>query len=214
MEKSSSRFKKKFADFQASYDNESYEINKKRKRDLFLEVKGDVLEIGPGTGVNFVFLKKRPIQWLGIEPNASMHPYLFDAARKANIEASLLECVTENICLPDNHLDYIISTEVLCSVSDLVKSLSEIKRVLKPDGKFLFLEHVLDENNPIRRLIQKTVPHTPWKCYSDGCNPARNIGNAIKSAGFSDLKYEAYKQEGTSLINKITCPHIYGWATK
>ena len=214
METTTNRFKKNFADFQSKYDDESYMVNQKRKRELFSDVEGSVLEIGPGTGVNFVFLGNKPIKWMGIEPNGAMHPYLFEAARKQGITASLLESYTENICLGEQQMDYVISTEVLCSVTDLEKCLMEIKRVLKPKGKFLFLEHVVDHNNVLRRSVQKTVPHTPWKCYSDGCNPGRDIGKAIKNAGFSVVEYIDYMQEGTGIINMINKPHICGWAIK
>ena len=172
------------------------------------------MEIGPGTGVNFMFLNNQFINWKGIEPNPAMHPYLFEAAKNRGITASLLECFTEHIYLGDNLIDYVISSEVLCSVSNLDRSIAEIKRVLKPGGKFLFMEHVVDKHNILRRSVQKTVPHTPWKCYSDGCDPGRDIGAAIKNAGFSSVEYTDYMQEGKGIINMINKPHIYGWAIK
>ncbi|MGI9553243.1 MAG: class I SAM-dependent methyltransferase [Aurantibacter sp.] len=214
MRTKTTRFKKNFAGFQAKYDEESYQVHKTRKSELFSEVEGTVLEIGPGTGVNFLFLENHPVKWIGIEPNPAMHPYLLEAAAKQSIPVSLLECYTENICLPDSQVDYVISTEVLCSVTDLHKSLLEIKRVLKPDGKFLFLEHVVDKKNLVRRAVQKTVPYTPWKCFSDGCNPGRDIGAAIENVGFSDVRYTNYLREVNNIITMINRPHIYGWAIK
>ena len=207
-------FKKNFANFLAQFDEESYEMHKAKKTELFAEVKGQVLEIGPGTGVNFPFLTGREITWTGVDPNPAMHPYLIQAAKEENIAINLLEETTENICLPDDTIDFVISTEVLCSVKDLKKSLLEIKRVLKPKGKFLFLEHVVDKHNFWRRLVQKTVPYTPWRYYSDGCHPARNIGKTIKETGFSTVKYVDYMQEGKGVILTINRPHIYGWAVK
>lgn len=208
------KYKQKFADFQASYDDQSYEINKERKQELFKGVSGRLLEIGPGTGVNFPFLSDLEIEWIGIEPNPAMHDYLFQSAERNDIQASLLECTTESICLPDEYVDFVISTEVLCSVDDLSKSLDEIRRVLRPGGKFLFLEHVVDHKNPIRRVVQKTVPHTPWKCYSDGCDPGRDIGLAIEQAGFGQVQFASYMQPGKGIINLINKPHIIGWAKK
>jgi len=214
MDTNANKYKRNFAEFQAKFDAESYEINKAKKQELFSEVKGNVLEIGPGTGVNFVFLKTHPIKWMGIEPNLAMHSYLFDAAKANDIKASLLDCTSEKICLPDNTLDYVISSEVLCSVTNLDESISEIKRVLRANGKFLFIEHVIDKHNLIRKVVQKTVPHTPWKCFSDGCNPGRDIGSAIENSGFSKVEYTNYMQNGKGIINMINKPHIYGWALK
>lgn len=207
-------FKKNFANFLAQFDEESYEMHKAKKTGLFAEIEGKVLEIGPGTGVNFPFLKDKNISWTGLEPNLAMHPYLIQAAKENGIEANLFDSTTEPIGLPDEQFDYVISTEVLCSVKDLNKSLAEIKRVLKPNGKFLFLEHVVDKHNPWRRAVQKTVPYTPWKLYSDGCYPGRDIGKAIQNAGFAKVKYIDYMQEGSGIILTINRPHIFGWAIK
>ena len=207
-------FKKNFAEFIASYDEESYKVHFEKKTELFSQVQGKVLEIGPGTGVNFPFLKNKVIEWMGLEPNNAMHPYLFNTANDNNINARILDCSIEHICLPDNSIDFIISSEVLCSLDHLKASLEELWRVLKPGGKFLFLEHVVDKNNLIRRTIQKMVPYTPWKYYSDGCRPGRDIAKAIKSIGFSKVKYIEYMREGKGIIITINRPHIYGWATK
>lgn len=214
MENKASYFKKNFAEFLAKYDEESYEINKIKKAELFEEVKGKVLELGPGTGVNFVFLKNKPIEWIGIEPNQAMHDFLFNKAIKFNIKANLLNCSSEKISIPDNSLDFVISSEVLCSVTDLEQSLKEIFRVLKPKGKFLFIEHVVDKHNLLRKFIQKTVPYTPWKLYSDGCRPGRDIEFSINQTGFTKVNLTNYMQEGKGLISLINKPHIYGWAIK
>lgn len=207
-------FKKSFADFLAQFDEESYQMHQEKKSKLFAEVHGKVLEIGPGTGVNFPFFKDKKIQWIGLEPNPAMHPYLFKTAKENGIEAKLLDCENEAICLPDESVDFVISSEVMCSVNNLNHSLSEIKRVLKPNGKFLFLEHVVDKHNVWRRMVQKAVPYTPWKFYSDGCHPARDIGGAIRKTGFSEVQYEGYMQNGSGIILTINRPHIYGWASK
>ena len=207
-------FKKYFADFLAQFDDESYEMHREKKEILFKNVSGEVLEIGPGTGVNFPFLKGKNINWTGVEPNPAMHSYLFKAAQQNGVSAKLLNCATELIALPDNEVDYVVSTEVLCSVKDLNKSLSEIKRVLKPNGKFLFMEHVVDKHNFLRRAVQKIVPYTPWRYYSDGCYPARNIGDNIRQAGFAEVHYTDYMQEGNGIIITINRPHIHGYARK
>ena len=182
------------------------------KQNCLKKVTGEVLEIGPGTGVNFPFLKNENMNWIGCEPNPAMHPYLLRAAERNGIEARILNCSTEKIDLPDSTMDFVISTEVLCSVKDLDQSLSEIRRVLKPGGQFLFLEHVVDQDNLWRRIVQKAVPYTPWKFYSDGCHPARDIGGAIRNAGFSQVQFTPYMREGSGIIISINRPHICGSA--
>lgn len=207
-------FKTNFAKFLSQYDEESYSVHGDKKSRLFARVEGEVLEVGPGTGVNFEFLKERNIKWTGIEPNAAMHPFLFKNAEKSDIEASLLECYTEEICLADNTMDYVISTEVLCSVTNLEKSLQEIRRVLRPGGTFIFMEHVVDKQNALRRMVQKIVPYTPWRYFSDGCHPARDISSAINKARFSKVSCKNYMREGSGIIVSINRPHIFGYAIK
>ena len=214
MKKNNKYFKKKFADFLSAFDDESYEVHYEKKTELFAGLHGRVLEIGPGTGVNFPFLEGKSIEWMGIEPNHEMHPYLFENAKNSHFDIKLLDCSSESICLPSNNVDYIISSEVLCSVEDLNKTLLEIRRVLKPGGKFLFLEHVVDKKNIFRKMVQLLVPFTPWKLYSDGCNPGRDIGGAIGKSGFSEVNYTDYMREGSGIIITINRPHIYGWAIK
>lgn len=207
-------FKRNFATFLAKNDEESHHAHHIRKEKMFANLSGKVLEIGPGTGVNFTFFKRATIEWSGIEPNPAMHPFLFAAAKKNRIEATLLDCTSESICLPEDSMDFVISTEVLCSVNDLNQSLAEIHRVLKPDGRFLFLEHVVDKQNILRRTIQRIVPFTPWKFFSDGCHPCRDIGKAIKQTGFQQIEYTEYMRDGSGIIITINRPHISGWAIK
>jgi len=214
MQRKVNYFKKRLARFQSKGNDKNFELNKKRKIELFSGIEGTVLEIGPGIGTNFVFLNKKEIRWIGVEPNPAMHPYLLESAKKQGVSASLLDCYSEAICLPDSQVDFVICTKVLCSVSNLDRSMNEIKRVLKPGGKFLFLEHVVDNHNFLRRAVQKIVPYTPWKYYSDGCEPGRDIAASIKNTGFTSVSFIQYMQEGKGLIHAIKKPHIYGSAIK
>ncbi len=206
-------FKRSFATFLSEMDDVSHEQHGDRKRRLFSPVKGRVLEIGPGTGVNFRYLDSQ-VEWLGLEPNPAMHDFLYQAAKISQIQAELLEGASEEIPLDDHSVDFVISSEVLCSVHGLDKSLSEIRRVLKPGGQFLFIEHVVDHHNVLRRVVQKTVPYTPWQCFSDGCHPGRDIAGAIRRADFQYVEIEEYMQEGRGLILEINRPHIIGRAIK
>ncbi len=207
-------FKRSFAKIQYGFDDLSYRLHHEKKVELFRGLHGHVLEIGPGTGVNFPFLKQKPIVWQGIEPNPAMHPFLYRSAALNEIRPVLVEGASEEIDLDANSMDYVISTEVLCSVSNLSKSLSEIKRVLKPKGRFVFLEHVVDKKDIWRRSIQSLLPYTPWRYFSDGCDPSRDIGTAIKNAKFSEVNFSEYMVKGKGVIVDITRPHICGWAQK
>ena len=205
--------KRFFADFMAKDDENSYHQYKDKKIILFKDLKGRVLEIGPGTGVNFRFFPK-DIEWIGLEPNEAMHSHLLKEADRVGIPVELQVGAGEQLGLPDGSVDYVVSTIVLCSVSNVKKTLQEVLRVLKPGGKFIFLEHQADKAWTFRWLIQKIVPYTPWRYFSDGCTPGRALGKEIEQAGFETVSYQEYMQEGKGLILEVNRPHLYGWAKK
>ena len=202
-----------FARFMAGEDERSHEKYKEKKAELFSEVRGRVLELGPGTGVNLPFFPK-DINWIGIEPNAAMHPYLKEKADELGLKVEFCEGLSKNDGIEDDSFDFAVSTLVLCSVDSVETILGEIRRSLKPGGKFLFIEHVVDQSNFVRRLVQKLVPFTPWRYFSDGCNPGRNIGSFIKDARFSAVDCRPYFQDGVGIISWVNKPHIYGYAVK
>ena len=139
------------------------------KRRLFADLAGTVLEIGPGTGANLPFYPKG-IRWIGIEPNPHMHDYLRKRAAALGIEVDLRRGIAEQTDLAPESVDTVISTLVLCSVDDLPAVLAEIHRVLKPGGRFLFLEHV-------------AAPRGTWLRRFQQCVQARLAASSATAAG-------------------------------
>ncbi|HEY9847790.1 MAG TPA: class I SAM-dependent methyltransferase [Candidatus Caenarcaniphilales bacterium] len=180
-----------------------------RKRSLLADLRGDVLEIGPGTGVNLPYYAT-DIHWIGIEPNPFMHPYLRKEAKKQGLNIDLRSGTAERLEVKDNSVDAVVSTLVLCSVPNLRGTLQEILRVLKPGGRFVFIEHVAAAQGTWLRQIQHTVQPV-WKLIGDGCCPDRETGKALDQAGFASVNYQHF--EGPFPI-PIVKPHIAGVATK
>uniref|UniRef100_B8HPE8 Methyltransferase type 11 n=1 Tax=Cyanothece sp. (strain PCC 7425 / ATCC 29141) TaxID=395961 RepID=B8HPE8_CYAP4 len=180
-----------------------------RKHALFGQLQGEVLEIGPGAGVNLAYTSPQA-HWIGIEPNPHMHPYLRAEAEKYGVSIDLRTGSATDLEVEDNSRDAVISTLVLCSVPDPTLALAEIYRVLKPGGKFLFIEHVAaPEGTRLRRLQQFVRP--VWQMIGDGCCPDRDTGLTIRQAGFSQVNYESFT--GPVPI-AIVQPHIAGVAIK
>lgn len=125
-------------------DKINHQVYGQYKRKLFQDISGSVVEIGPGTGVNFDYLPKN-IQWLGIEPNEAFHKILLEQARHREINAKIIPGDASQTGLPDNSSDVLICTLVLCSVKDPIATVLELKRVLRPGGKFIFIEHVASQ---------------------------------------------------------------------
>jgi SAM-dependent methyltransferase len=197
----------------AGADELSHELYGSRKRALLGDLRGRVLEIGPGTGVNLRYFGPE-VRWVGVEPNPAMHPHLRAEAERLGLEVELLSGISEGFGVAAESFDAVVSTLVLCSVGDLAGTLREIRRLLKPGGKFVFLEHVADRPWSPRWIVQKAAPFTPWRYFSDGCDPGREIGTAIEAAGFDRVDCRPYRQEGPGIILAINRPHIWGTAIK
>ena len=110
---------------------------------------------------------------------------------------------------PDASIDVVISTLVLCSVGpELNASLAEIHRVLRPGGRFLFLEHVAAPAGSLLRRVQRWV-RPVWRGIADGCRPDQETGQAIEKTGFSRVEMERFR-----LQLPLVSPHVSGVAYK
>ncbi|AUP77787.1 class I SAM-dependent methyltransferase [Flavivirga eckloniae] len=162
----------------------------KSKRKLFKNHPEMVVEIGPGAGANMRYLKVGT-RLIAIEPNIHMHANLKKTAIKYGIHLEIKEIVGESIDLPDNSCDFVVSTLVLCTVDDPEACMHQIKRILKPSGVFVFIEHVKARENSMLAFIQNLI-HKPWHWFFEGCHTNRNTRQLLESVGFSRLELETY----------------------
>lgn len=179
------------------------------KMDLFKNIEGTVVEIGPGTGINFSYLPQN-INWIGLEPNEAFHENMLKKAAGRHINARLIPSVAERIDLPDESADVVISTLVLCSVKNLRLALQEIKRILKKGGRLIFIEHVAAPRKTGRRRAQQFF-NPINRFVADGCNCNRETWTDIEQAGFSSVNIRHQTLKGTSAL---VAPHIIGYAVK
>lgn len=176
-----------------------------------------VLEIGAGSAPNARYYASAArasgpdrVDLVCLDPNDSMRLYAEDNLRRnagvgdRPIDARFVHGVAEAIPLEDASVDAVVSTLVLCSVLDQKRSLSEIRRVLKPGGKFLFLEHVLSETDPKFAKLQESL--TPLqRSVADGCELNRRTLREIESAGFRSVDAEYYELAGFWVIAPQVC---------
>ncbi|WP_353828081.1 class I SAM-dependent methyltransferase [Agromyces sp. SYSU T0242] len=145
-------------------------------------VRGRVLELGAGEGENFGAFHHE-VEWVGLEPDAERRTELATRAREWQHRAEPLDAVAERIPLPDASLDAVVATYVLCSVTDQRDALAEVRRVLRPGGQVVFVDHVAAPTGTFKRGIQRAV--TPFSArWCHGCHWDRNTGEAIDAAGF------------------------------
>ena len=176
-----------------------------KKADLLSAVSGTVVEIGAGTGPNLRFAE-RVDMWLGVEPNVHMYPYFVREAAAHEVRAFPLPGVASALPLADDSADWVVSTLVLCSVPDLDGALREIRRVLRPEGRFLFVEHVAAPAESWLRRLQRFV-RPAWKLVGDGCRPDRETEAAIRNAGFRAVEVERFR-----VAVPVVAPHVVGVA--
>lgn len=184
------------------------EIMNGQKRRLFSGLSGRVLEIGPGTGANLGYYPNDVSLVIGLEPSPYMQQYLNKEAAEFRINLEVITGKAEQIPLSAGSVDAVVSTLVLCSVEDVARSLSEIERVLKPGGTFLFIEHVAAPEHSFLRTVQRSIKPI-WKWMADGCHPDRETWKAVENAGFSRVEIEHFR-----LPLAVIGPHIIGTAVK
>ncbi|MDC6363637.1 MULTISPECIES: class I SAM-dependent methyltransferase [Flavobacteriaceae] len=161
------------------------------KRVLFKDHPDTVVEIGPGAGANMRYLRKGT-RLMAIEPNVYMHNNLRKTAKKYGVNLDIRTLKGESIDLEDNSCDFVISTLVLCTVKDPEQCVQQIKRILKPSGSFVFIEHVKARDNSFLAIFQKIV-HKPWHWFFEGCHTNRDTRSLLESSGFSSLDLISYK---------------------
>lgn len=161
------------------------------KAAAFADLPATVVELGAGTGANLRYLPAGA-RLIAVEPNPHMHPRLRRAARSQGITLELHEVVAEGIDLPDASVDAVISSLVLCSVGDPGSVLAEVRRILRPGGRFSFAEHVAAEAGTPTRWAQRSL-RRPWAWVFEGCSCDRDLAGAIRSAGFSRVDLRPYR---------------------
>ena len=184
-----------------------------RKKTLFGGLHGLILEIGPGPGPNLPYFPAN-VRWIGVEPNPFMHPYLRRTLRalgRAEADFRIDGGDPQGVRLPaaDASVDAVVATLVLCSVPDQAATLREVLRVLKPGGRFAFIEHVAAPQGTRLRAFQNAIQPL-WSPLGGGCHPNRETWQAIAQAGFAQVDLEHYRYSGGGPAS----PHIAGVAVK
>lgn len=178
-----------------------------RKRALMSSLHGRILEIGPGPGVNLGYYPA-DIEWFGIESNLSCYPGIRAEAERRGIRVELRAASANRLDAKDASMDAVVSTFALCTVLDPAQTLGEVLRILRPGGKFVFMEHVGAPAGTALRLLQR-VSRSPWARFAEGCLPDADTLPLIQAAGFASVEYSAF-----SVPVLLISPHIAGVAIR
>lgn len=151
---------------------------------LLAQARGRVLELGAGTGLNLEHYPEAIESLTLVEPDPHMTKQLREKLAGAGraSEISVVEAPGENLPFPDDSFDTVVVTLVLCTVPDPAATLAEIKRVLAPNGQFLFLEHVRSHDPGLARWQDRL--EGPWKFMADGCHCNRDTEAILSGSAF------------------------------
>jgi ubiquinone/menaquinone biosynthesis C-methylase UbiE len=155
------------------------ELTPYRER-VISHAEGRVLEVGSGSGLNLPFYGRRVQEILGLEPSARLTAMAQRAIAHAPVR--FIASSAETIPIEDRSIDTVVTTWTLCSISDAAQALAEMRRVLKPTGQLLFVEHGLAPEDKVRRWQHRLTP--VWKKIGGGCHLDRPIATLIENAGF------------------------------
>jgi ubiquinone/menaquinone biosynthesis C-methylase UbiE len=171
------------------------------------QAAGDVLEIGGGTGSNLRFYGPAVTSLTIAEPEAPMLKRLEKKVREQGSPAKVVRAAAEDLPFADDSFDTVVSTLVLCGVEDQRRSLREIRRVLRPGGRLVFVEHVRSDDPKLARTQDRMNGLNRFVARCD-CN--RATLDAIRSEGF---EIESLEHTTLNKVPKFVRPAIVGAAT-
>lgn len=180
---------------------------REERRQLLAGAEGATIEIGPGTGLNLDHYPQAVTRLVLAEPDRHMRRRLRKRVGALGLAAEIVEASAERLPFPDATFDTAVVTLVLCSVPSQEVALAEIARVLRPDGRLLFLEHVRAGDPKVAKRQDRIRP-----LYNlVGCNPNRETLRAIEA---SALRVESVRHGEVPKAPRVERPMIVGTARR
>lgn len=177
--------------------------------ELLSQARGKVVELGAGTGLNIAHYPTYVEELLLTEPDPHMASKLRKRIASTPVKASIAQVSADTLPIADATVDTVICTLVLCTVPDPEKTLKEISRVLRPEGKFLFVEHVRSENPRLARWQDRL--NRSWGWYACGCYCNRDTVLTIRN---SPLQIAELRKDQMRWISPLVRPLVIGVAVQ
>ncbi len=156
----------------------------KQRQKIVPLAKGEVLEIGFGSGLNVPFYDAANVSRIwALEPSAGMRAKAVPMVEATTLDIEFIDLPGEEIPLESNSVDTVLVTYSLCTIADTDVALEGMRRVLKPDGRLLYCEHGLAPDHKVVRWQNRL--NSPWKKIAGGCNMNRDIPTLLARGGFN-----------------------------
>jgi ubiquinone/menaquinone biosynthesis C-methylase UbiE len=152
--------------------------------ELLNGLRGRVIEVGAGNGLNFAHYGAAVTEVLAVEPEAHLRGHAQLAAGHASVPITVVDGVASQLPAGDATFDAAVSSLVLCSVPDQAAALAELHRVIRPGGELRFYEHVVSNRPRFAALQRRLDDWNVWPQLAGGCHLARDTASAIAAAGF------------------------------
>ena len=179
------------------------------RRRMLAGLRGRVVEVGAGNGMNFAHYPTEVEEVIAVEPEPYLRDRATEAAASAPVRVTVVEGTAGALPLDDGAVDAGVASLVLCSVPDQVAALAELRRVIRPGGELRVYEHVGAENARWARLQRRLDPL--WSRIAGGCHLTRGTAAAITAAGFEITEIDRFLFQ-PCLVSRLAAPHILGRA--
>lgn len=173
------------------------------RQEMLAGLKGRVVEVGAGNGLNFGHYPATVTEVMAVEPEPHLRKLAQVAAEQADVAISVVDGPADSLPLRDGTCDAAVCSLVLCSVDDQAEALAEVRRVLRPGGELRFYEHVRSGHRWFGRAEDLIDPI--WSRVAGGCHPNRDTLVTIRTAGFEVSEVEQIS---------FGLQHVLGRATK
>jgi len=167
----------------------------RQREKVIPRAKGKVLEIGVGSGLNLSYYNADQVDHLTLIDPTPAHSALQKNRDQVSVDSEFIVCGAESMPVESNSFDTVVATYSFCTIPDLASSFEEIRRVLKPKGQVLFIEHGLAPDESVRKTQNRVNPY--WKRIAGGCNLNRDIPALMRQGGFQ--------------LNNLETMYLPGW---
>ena len=181
------------------------------RREALAGLRGKVIELGAGNGLNFGHYPPEVTEVVAVEPDPYLRPRAAEASAQAPVSVSVIEGEADYLRADDESFDAAVASLVLCSVPDQARAVSELYRVVRPGGELRFYEHIRADT--LARAQMQDRADRIWPLFGGGCHPNRDTVSTIERGGFEVERQRRFLFQPCFMARPVA-PHVIGLARR